>query len=539
MNRVIRIGTRDSELALWQANAVKQQLDATGYETQLVPIVSTGDLRLDKPLHELGITGIFTKTLDVALIRGEIDIAVHSLKDVPTILPAGIVQAAVLKRGNCNDLLVYKNNEEFLAQKEAVIATGSLRRTAQWLNRYPTHTLVGLRGNVNTRLQKLRDNDWNGAIFAAAGLERIGLKPQDSITLDWMLPAPAQGAIMIAALEKEDYILEACAALNHEGTAICTGIEREFLNVLEGGCTAPIGALAFIRKDKGEVTFKGVLLNRDGTKKIEVTQTAPLGEHHKIARECADIVLKRGGKRLMNELQLTEKQANIFSTKKLTIDQLGLFHDSISVSGEDFIKISPNRIPASVLQSKIQNVIITSKNAVEALLLNLPGNQMQFENIYCVGRKTKRLVEKRIGKVKHVENSARKLADYLVEYLEGLEVTYFCSDLRLDDLPDILAANNIEVHEVETYKTKYAPVKIPESADGVLFFSPSTVHSFLLENKADKIAFCIGETTAAEARIHFKDVRVASLPTAEDLIRLVNKKYDNTKAKPASNASGL
>jgi uroporphyrinogen-III synthase len=192
-----------------------------------------------------------------------------------------------------------------------------------------------------------------------------------------------------------------------------------------------------------------------------------------------------------------------------------------------------------VLQSKIQNVIITSKNAVEALLLNLPGNQMQFENIYCVGRKTKRLVEKRIGTVKHVENSARKLADYLVEYLEGLEVTYFCSDLRLDDLPAILTANNIEVHEVETYKTKYAPVKIPESADGVLFFSPSTVQSYLLENKADKIAFCIGETTAAEARNHFKDVRVASLPTAEDLIRLVNKKYDNSKAKPASNASGL
>ena len=133
-DKVIRIGTRDSELALWQANTVKDQLEALGNKTVLVPVKSTGDLVLDKPLHELGITGIFTKTLDVAMIKGEIDIAVHSLKDVPTKLPEGIVQAAVLERGNFYDILAYKGNQEFLAQREATIATGSLRRKAQWLN---------------------------------------------------------------------------------------------------------------------------------------------------------------------------------------------------------------------------------------------------------------------------------------------------------------------------------------------------------------------------------------------------------------------
>ena len=162
------------------------------------------------------------------------------MKDVPTILPNGIVQAAVLERGNYLDILVYKNNEEFLANREAVIATGSLRRKAQWLNRYQTHTMVDLRGNVNSRIQKLHNNEWNGAIFAAAGLDRIGIEPENTIGLTWMLPAPAQGTIMVVAKEENAFVLESCAELNHKPTEICTTLERQFLNILEGGCTAPI-----------------------------------------------------------------------------------------------------------------------------------------------------------------------------------------------------------------------------------------------------------------------------------------------------------
>ena len=177
--RGLKIGTRDSELALWQAKTVEKQLNDLGYKTEIVAVKSQGDLLLDKPLYELGITGIFTKTLDIAMINGEIDIAVHSMKDVPTSLPIGIIQAAVLKRADYNDILVYKNNLDFLTSN-GIIATGSLRRQAMWLNKYPDHKAVDLRGNVNTRLQKLDKNDWNGAIFAAAGLERLGLTPPDS-----------------------------------------------------------------------------------------------------------------------------------------------------------------------------------------------------------------------------------------------------------------------------------------------------------------------------------------------------------------------
>ena len=151
--RVIRIGTRDSELALWQAKTVEKKLNDLGHKTQIIAVKSQGDLILDKPLYELGITGIFTKTLDIAMINGEIDIAVHSMKDVPTALPIGIIQAAVLERANYNDILVYKNKLDFL-NETGTIATGSLRRQAMWLNKYPNHKVVDLRGNVNTRLQK-------------------------------------------------------------------------------------------------------------------------------------------------------------------------------------------------------------------------------------------------------------------------------------------------------------------------------------------------------------------------------------------------
>lgn len=523
MSKTIRIGTRDSELALWQAKIVQSLLEKEGHKTELVPVKSTGDLVLDKPLYELGITGIFTRTLDIAMLNHDIDIAVHSLKDVPTVLPKGIIQAAVLKRGNVNDTLVFKDNEEFLSAKDAVIATGSLRRKAQWLNRYPTHTITDLRGNVNSRLQKLQDNDWNGAIFAAAGIGRIGIRPEEAINLDWMIPAPAQGAIMITALEEDDFVKEACASLNHEETEICTTIERKFLNRLEGGCTAPIGALAYIKNE--EVNFKGVLLSKDGSKKIQVERTEPLGKHEDLAVFCADYIIERGGKRLMDDIKYSHRVTNVFSTKKLTEDQRKLFHEKVTSKSDDFIKISLNRIRPQILKSEIENVIITSKNAVEALITNYSAEELQFKNIYCVGRRTKRLIEKRIGKVKHSEKNAKKLAEYLVEYLEGTEVTYFCSDIRLDALPTILSDNNITVNEVEAYQTKYDGRKVEDTVEGAMFYSPSTVEGFVRSNKRDVIAFCIGETTAKEAKKHFKDVRVAKVPTVESVIELVNSYY--------------
>ncbi|MFE3869361.1 hydroxymethylbilane synthase [Flavobacterium sp. LS2P90] len=300
MNKTIRIGTRDSQLALWQAHTVEKKLNDLGYKTEIVAVKSQGDIILDKPLYELGITGIFTKTLDIAMINGQIDIAVHSMKDVPTALPIGIVQAAVLERANTLDILVHKGNLDFL-DGEGIIATGSLRRQAQWLNKYPNHKVVDLRGNVNTRMQKLQKSDWNGAVFAAAGLERINLKPSNYIDLNWMVPAPAQGAMVIVAMAKDDFCRDAVSELNDIETEVCTHIERQFLKTLEGGCTAPIGALAVFMED--DILFKGVLFSIDGKQKIEIEKTVPLQEWKKLGFISAQKILENGGTKLMTEIK--------------------------------------------------------------------------------------------------------------------------------------------------------------------------------------------------------------------------------------------
>ncbi|MCB0467997.1 MAG: hydroxymethylbilane synthase [Aequorivita sp.] len=295
MNRTIRIGTRDSELALWQANTVKSKLENLGYTTQLVHVKSEGDLVLDKPLYEIGITGIFTKTLDVAMITGTVDIAVHSMKDVPTKLPNGIVQTAVLERASSEDILVTKAEIDF--EKPCTIATGSLRRQAQWLHRYPNHKVVDLRGNVNTRLQKLKDSDWQGAIFAKAGLQRINLLPEKFSDLSWMLPAPAQGAMVIVALENDTFCKEATSKLNDYNSEICTHIEREFLGTLEGGCTAPIGAFAEIIDKK--ILFRGCLFSLDGKTRIDIEKKVLTSQYKGFGKECATFILQNGGSELM------------------------------------------------------------------------------------------------------------------------------------------------------------------------------------------------------------------------------------------------
>jgi len=299
MSTPLRIGTRDSALALWQAQTVERRLKALGYDTVLVPIKSTGDIVLDKPLYELGITGIFTKTLDVAMLSGTIDIAVHSMKDVPTALPHGIVQAAVMERASHQDILVVKDTPDF--DHPCTIATGSLRRKAQWLAKYPHHTVVDLRGNVNTRLQKLQDNDWAGAIFAKAGLKRIDVLPSQHTVLDWMIPAPSQGAMMITALAGDGFSRDACAQLNHQPTAHCTAIEKDFLRTLEGGCTAPIGALAIHNAD--HIHFKGVLFSLDGQQHIPIEKTIPLNDSSGFGKKCAEEVLQQGGTALMKSIK--------------------------------------------------------------------------------------------------------------------------------------------------------------------------------------------------------------------------------------------
>jgi|TARA_B110000495_G_C23015139_1_gene601068 hydroxymethylbilane synthase len=294
----IRIGTRASELAVWQAKEVQEKLKNINISSSIVPISSSGDKDLTKPIYELGITGVFTKEIDIALLNKEIDIAVHSLKDVPTILPLGVRQSAVLKRGLEKDVIIINKS---LRDVSNTIATGSLRRKAQWLSKYNSDTIVSIRGNVNTRLKKLKESDWNGTIMAKAGLDRLNLLPKNYLDLDWMIPAPAQGAISIQNLVENDVITEIIKKINHAETEICTKIERDFLNKLEGGCTAPIGAHAKIINNY--IEFSGIILSIDGRDKIEIRETEKIGNNLNIGIKFAEKIIAMGGNKILNSLK--------------------------------------------------------------------------------------------------------------------------------------------------------------------------------------------------------------------------------------------
>ncbi|MBA3829192.1 MAG: hydroxymethylbilane synthase [Taibaiella sp.] len=303
MDKRIRIGTRESQLAVWQASQVRELLKQHGFDSELIYIKSEGDTDLKTPLYELGVQGIFTKALDIALLDDRIDIAVHSMKDVPTLLAKGIVQAAVLPRASYQDIFVPKDDISFLDEYDATatIATSSTRRRAQWLHRYPHHTIENLRGNVNTRLRKVREEKWKGAIFAAAGLERISLRPDNAVDLEWMLPAPAQGAIMVVCRQDDTYCYEAIRHFNDIDTALCTGIERDFLRALMGGCTTPISALAQRRKD--DILLTGNLLSMDGKQKKEITQIATIGNAKNLGTMVGAALLADGGQEILDKIK--------------------------------------------------------------------------------------------------------------------------------------------------------------------------------------------------------------------------------------------
>lgn len=301
--KTLRIGTRDSELATWQAKTVAQQLSKLGQETELVFVKSEGDVDLTTPLTEMGGKGVFTKALDDALLNDEIDLAVHSYKDLPTENPLPLKVAAVLERADPRDTLVSPGGTGFLDDEdyEAVIATSSNRRRAQWLNRYPNHTITNIRGNVNTRLRKVEEKDWDGAIFAAAGLTRIGLGDNISEYLDWMVPAPAQGAMAVMTREEDLVLQRLMNDLNHRETELCTRIERDFLHDMEAGCSAPVGGYAKI--EDGTMYFKAVALMLDGSERFDFEVSEPVEKSGELGHRAAEELLDQGASKVIEQIK--------------------------------------------------------------------------------------------------------------------------------------------------------------------------------------------------------------------------------------------
>ena len=299
--RSIKIGTRNSPLAMWQAREVARNLQNLNYTTDIVPVLATGDKNLNQPLYKLGITGIFTKDLDLALLNNEIDIAVHSLKDIPTELPENIEIIAVLERDYPQDVLVRKKDAQNLELHDLKIATSSLRRRAFWSKEFPDTQFSDIRGNVQTRLNKLEENDFDATMFSLAAIERMGLDVHYE-HLPSMISAPAQGVVAICGRSDNAEMKKVFSDINHKPTQICVEIERNFLNTLEGGCTAPIGAFAEIN-ERNEVRFIGRLCSLDGKNCIETDEIFEWNEHENFGKTLAQKVLENGGRELMHQIK--------------------------------------------------------------------------------------------------------------------------------------------------------------------------------------------------------------------------------------------
>lgn len=298
----LRIGTRGSQLALWQANHIRDRLRAFAPDRpiELVEIQTEGDLIRDVPLVQLGGQGAFTKAIQQALLDNRADVAVHSLKDLPTFAVEGLVFAAVPERGPTGDAFVSTRHRSFAdLPTGAVVATSSLRRRAQVLHRRPDLKLSDMRGNVETRLRKLDEQGFDAIILAEAGLVRLGLAEQITELLErtWMLPAVGQGALGLECRTDDEDIRLLLDRLNHAPTRAGVLAEREMLRGLGGGCSVPIGAVSTIVHDT--LTLRGVVLLPDGSKRIEAEVSGHLEDAELIGEQLAGVLLGRGAAELL------------------------------------------------------------------------------------------------------------------------------------------------------------------------------------------------------------------------------------------------
>jgi hydroxymethylbilane synthase len=297
----LRLGTRASALARWQANWVAARLAATGIEIELVPITTRGDTSQQDPIGNIGSPGVFTKELQRALLEGRIDLAVHSLKDLPTDVVEGLTLAAVPERESPRDVLVNRAGEH-LAQlpEQARIGTGSLRRRAQLLHARPDLQMRDIRGNVDTRLRKLEQGEYDALVLAEAGLRRLDLAQHitEILAPETMLPAVGQGALGIEARANEAATLASLAALDDRPTHQAVLAERSLLEHLRGGCLAPIGAWGR-HGDDGQLHLSAVVLSPDGKQRLIASAAAPPDEAVDLGCRVANELIALGAAELI------------------------------------------------------------------------------------------------------------------------------------------------------------------------------------------------------------------------------------------------
>jgi hydroxymethylbilane synthase len=298
---LLRLGTRKSKLALWQANFVKEKLEALGCKVEIVPITTTGDKILDAPLAKIGGKGLFVKEIENALLAGEIDLAVHSLKDVPITIPEGLTLSAITEREEPYDVLISRNGKKLEELPSgAVVGTSSLRRQVQIKRRRRDLRVEILRGNVDTRLRKLKEGLYDAIVLAYAGVKRMGLSGEISQVLEDFIPAVGQGSLAIETRADDERVINFVKVLNHEESWLRAVCERAFLRELQGGCQVPIGAYAWIEGDR--IKIKGFISDLEGERFLEGYEEDGLQEAEEVGKRLAQRLLREGGEEILKEI---------------------------------------------------------------------------------------------------------------------------------------------------------------------------------------------------------------------------------------------
>ena len=305
MKKIITIGTRKSLLALWQSNYIKDCLEKQypDCEVRLQKIVTKGDKILDVPLSKIGGKGLFTKEIETALLEGEVDLAVHSLKDMPTKLPDGLCLTAITRRAVVGDAFVSNKYRTFAEMPAgAVLGTSSLRRKAQLLARRPDLDIRDLRGNVDTRLRKLDDGQYDAIILAAAGLTRLGYadRIRETLPCEFCIPAVGQGALAIECRSDNTEVRNLLKFLNHPETKSCTDAERAFLGLVEGGCQVPIGVHADIANDTMHIT--AIIASLDGSTLIRDEIDGDPADAIVLGKTLGNRMLEKGGREILDAI---------------------------------------------------------------------------------------------------------------------------------------------------------------------------------------------------------------------------------------------
>lgn len=305
--RVIKVVSRDSALAMWQTNFVVDSLRKVTdqYEFEIVSLKTKGDKVLDVSLAKIGDKGLFTKELEDGLLSGEMDFAVHSLKDIPTVLPEGLQLSAMLTRHNPADVLISEKYDSFDALPQgAKVGTSSLRRKAQLLNKRPDLNIQDLRGNVNTRMRKLKEENFDGIILAAAGVERMEWEESitEELAHDLCLPAVSQGVIAVETRSDDPEIIALVQLIHDKESEICVNAERALLRALEGGCQIPIAGHAHIEGDT--VVLDGLVGSIDGKTIIRDQMRGPIELAEEIGKQLAKVLSEKGGKEILEQIRM-------------------------------------------------------------------------------------------------------------------------------------------------------------------------------------------------------------------------------------------